>query len=418
MKHSITLNIIIGIFLLASSCVNPSDSPSLSDKKPPVRAAPQINSVQKEHIKHYYPDQFTYPQKQNRKCLCQFGYGLQYAQALFFPITDLLDPNNLGTHSFGKPALSEKNGMLYTCRGGFIDLSHLRVGVDWTVYLAFNLFEQTQIDLPDELATLKLTFTNRDEMTIPDVIAVAQKIAWERLLWHEVASWYKHAPNFTVGEQQSSFTPEDLYSNFAGTVIGKNVVLRILEKRDTIPFAQIATEEIEKFIAELQPVSIEGTKHAYDITDLHVQSELAEAEQNKDVWWHSGIVFRDQRYMFKRNTDIGPSLKPWLVPSVPNTPCATPTEPVILEVPQVAYSGKSLYSYYDFTITPSEDLFFNRMSKAVLHQPFNSFKTKDFLAVINHVERDMERVLHTGFNKRDSKNPIPGFDDVKETLLP
>ena len=47
------------------------------------------------------------------------------------------DPNNLGKHSGnGQKRNGEKTGMVYTCKGGFIDLGHLREGVDRTAHLA------------------------------------------------------------------------------------------------------------------------------------------------------------------------------------------------------------------------------------------------------------------------------------------
>jgi hypothetical protein len=40
------------------------------------------------------------------------------------PGTRYLDINNLGKHSFGN-SLSENDGIVYTCRGGHIDITHV-----------------------------------------------------------------------------------------------------------------------------------------------------------------------------------------------------------------------------------------------------------------------------------------------------
>src|SRR5690242_13496177 len=89
------------------------------------------------HIIMQYPDQLTDPQKKNRKCFCQFGYGLYIVNIPLFPITGFVDVDNLGVHSYGEPGKKEHNGTMYTCKGGFVDLSHVRSAADWTAFLAF-----------------------------------------------------------------------------------------------------------------------------------------------------------------------------------------------------------------------------------------------------------------------------------------
>ena len=49
--------------------------------------------------------------------------------------TTYTDSRKLGTHSY-KASKAENNGIIYTCRGGHIDMPHLRKGADWTAYLA------------------------------------------------------------------------------------------------------------------------------------------------------------------------------------------------------------------------------------------------------------------------------------------
>ena len=120
-----------------------------------VQSSAQVNKIyaQKQlysqFINNNYPEQLTSPEKKKRKSFAQFGYGLSFFAFPLFPITDFIDPDNFGEHSFGKPDIKEKNGSLYTCKGGFMDFSHIRVAADWTVYLAFQLLnEQKEMDLP------------------------------------------------------------------------------------------------------------------------------------------------------------------------------------------------------------------------------------------------------------------------------
>jgi hypothetical protein len=83
--------------------------------------------------------------------------------------------------------------------------------VDWTVFLTFKiLIENEGFDLPPAAGTLQVNFKNLDDLTLEDVMLMAQKIAFERHLWHEVTSWYHCPPNYVLSEKQSTFTPEDL----------------------------------------------------------------------------------------------------------------------------------------------------------------------------------------------------------------
>ena len=47
---------------------------------------------------------------------------------------------DLGSHDYYWPFF-EKNGIAYTCRGGHIDVVHLRIGVDWTAYLTAESYK-------------------------------------------------------------------------------------------------------------------------------------------------------------------------------------------------------------------------------------------------------------------------------------
>jgi len=370
----------------------------------------------KQFINAYYAEQLTSPEKKKRKSFSQFGYGLSFFAFPLFPISEFVDPDNFGEHSYGKPALKEKNGSLYTCKGGFIDFSHVRVAADWTVYLTFKIITEDtkEMDLPSSDGQLKLQLKKVNNLSLDDIISMSQKIAYERLIWHELSSWYYHLPNYTFNEQQSTFTPEDTYSNFFGTIIGRNIALRILQNRDSLPYEQIATEEIQKEIAKLQPVSSKKqSKEAYDIVDASKQQNLPEAEQNMDVWWDSKVLFRDQRYVFKRYTATGPYLNPWLVPKADKVGCFD-IKPTVLFVPQKTKNGASLYNYYTLTIIPDSLLFFDKKTHEQLHEPFGTFTSKNMSKIIAHVSNDMQQELLAGYNKRNEKNPERHYKKLRK----
>ncbi|HLP20081.1 MAG TPA: DUF4056 domain-containing protein [Chitinophagales bacterium] len=369
----------------------------------------------KKYVAQYYPYQLTYPQKKNRKSLSQFGYGLFLVQAPLYPISQFINPHNFGSHSYSKPGRKERNGALYTCRGGFVDFAHMRCAADWTVYFAFKILNDTNdLQIPGDASTMHIHFNKANQLPIEDIVALAQRLAYERLTWHEIASWYYHPPNHVIREQQSTFTPEDTYSNFLGTVVGQKVALRILRDREKLPYEQIASEEVEKMISVLQPVnSKRDSRHAYDIVDRCKQLKLPETKRNKDIWYDSGIVFMDYRYCFKRNIDIGPKIEPWLVPASESVGCNTQIEPHVLSVPQKTTTGNPLSDFYTFTIIPEHSLFYSNKKGKQLHIPFPTFTTTTIQQVVMHVAKDMEQTLLQGFDKRDKHDPVPAFKKIK-----
>lgn len=389
---------------------------------PCAKADNELNTKReaiKFHINTYYAEQLTHPQKKDRKCFCQFGYGMYLFNAPLFTITGFVEPDKYGKHSYGQPSINENNGTMYTCKGGFIDMSHLRAAVDWTVYLTFKIVtEGKDMDVSDEGAKMNLKFKKLNDLNMRDMASLAQKIAYERLVWHEVASWHYHQPNHTFNEQQSAFSPEDIYSDFLGTEIGKNIALRILNEYETRPFEEIASEEIQSTLFGLMPLKKkEGSMKAYDIVDANVQAKLPEAERNQDVWWDSKVAFADQRYVFKRYTEIGPKLEPWLVPNDNSIGCPTKKKSTALYVPTKAHNGKTLYNYYTFSIVPDSTLFYAKHSQKQLHPPFKAFNTQQMRDVVAFVSKGMEEELMPGFNKRNLQNPEPKFKRLKKIVF-
>ena len=369
----------------------------------------------KQYILAHYSEQLSSPEAKKRKSFAQFGYGLSFFPFPLFPITGFIDPDDFGQHSYGKPGIKEKNGALYTCRGGFIDFSHLRVALDWTVYLSFQIIcEGTDMDLPSHDGKLRLLLRDARRLPLEDMVSLSQRVAFERLVWHELCSWYYHLPNYTFDERQSTFTPEDTYSNFLGTCIGRDVVLRILNEREGLPFEQVASEEIRKHIDRLGPVATkQQSMDAYDLVDAYKQAKLPESERNADVWWDSRVVFTDERYVFKRYTYIGPDLAPWLVPKSRTVGC-TDVKAEVLTVPQKTRAGVSLYRYYTLRITPDSSLFYNKRTHEQLHKPFAPFESRDMQKIIDHVSRDMQKELLPGFSRRNRTDPEKHYDNLRK----
>jgi len=149
--------------------------------------------------------------------------------------TTYLDSRKLGTHSY-KASKAEKNGIIYTCRGGHIDTPHLRKGADWTAYLAdrayqtllkgksefsFQFYEPSRyyvhITYPDNWKELD---EGQRSQTVQEIsIGLGQYCAFTGLTWHEIVTWFGYRPVPLYPEFSSAFSWEDSYSNLMGTHI-------------------------------------------------------------------------------------------------------------------------------------------------------------------------------------------------------
>ena len=123
-----------------------------------------------------------------------------------------VDPSKLGAH---KDLVTEALGIIYTGRAGFIDLGHVRETCDITEFVWTRLQgsggSPTVIPTKQGEATI-INLVPRDRW-----LAVAQAIANDDALGHEIWSYDIHVR----GAHNSAFSPEDLCSNFVGTVVAR-----------------------------------------------------------------------------------------------------------------------------------------------------------------------------------------------------
>ena len=130
-----------------------------------------------------------------------------------------IDPTALGTHQ--DP--TEKNGIIYTGGAGFIDTAHLRYCCDntKTAYDRISAAKGspgTVIIMPEGSATIT--------QTVPANLwtKVAGAISFDDALAHEIRTYWDANPAVPLptipfpGMMNSSFSPEDLCSNFIGII--------------------------------------------------------------------------------------------------------------------------------------------------------------------------------------------------------
>lgn len=256
-----------------------------------------------------------------RPC-CAFGYDLQVRAAGIpipvYQIGNVLTTATLGRHHYNDSALGavknivglsdEANGLIYTRRGGFIDIAHVRDTADNTFYLFTRLYpklgREWRMFYSEELGLRRVQF---HKFTPPSSMVerynltawLAGHVAFQLAQWHEIAQWYgfQSVPGFS--EEISAFSPEDLYSNLLGARLAINVIL------------------------QGHAGSVEHYNHAMDkalsqaLIGLEAVNKTETERQFRDVdgdWWNSKRRVPDKFLVLNRNYDLSENRLPTAVP--------------------------------------------------------------------------------------------------------
>ena len=118
-----------------------------------------------------------------------------------------------GGHGAGQP------GIVYTGKAGFVDLGHLWEVADVTAFVYQSIHAAsgasgTTITCNEGRARLTSTAPAREWMEL------ARSIAFDDSLAHEIVTY----SSFTPGGHNSAFSPEDLCSNYLGTVVAQRAL--------------------------------------------------------------------------------------------------------------------------------------------------------------------------------------------------
>ena len=215
--------------------------------------------------------------------------------------TKFLKPGHLGSHRY-RFSLAEKNGIVYTCSAGHIDVTHLRIAADWTAYLAaksFNCLMQNKPGLSFELNAdrskyfvrirypepwIKLPEKDKEEIAREVSIRLGQYLAFTATTWHEIITWFGYKCVGILPEFPSAFSWEDSFSNLLGTHIA---VQALRDNRHT--FDDAMTLAIDR---ELERLGIQSRQTAKEASN-----------RVRGDWFSGYVLFLVS--MKKRNFDIG-----------------------------------------------------------------------------------------------------------------
>lgn len=245
-----------------------------------------------------------------RPC-CAFGVDLKAdimgMSVPFWSMENTLDWKSVTEHRYndGRNGVfsqltgqsKERNGLILTQRGGFIDTAHVRDTADFTFYL-YRMLENKLgkaevLTLPEEL---RLRVIRLFEQSVPlDTqeanrlrAQLAAQLAYRLAQWHEIAQWFGYQSVMGFPEYASAFSPEDLYSNLLGATLAMHL---LQEQTITTP------EQFEQaFMAYWQSVFQQWRPQS----KAETQRRLREKDGD---WWSSQrrlpdkwvLRYRDQR---------------------------------------------------------------------------------------------------------------------------
>jgi len=231
-------------------------------------------------------------------------------------------PEQLGEHGY-RPNLSERNGIVYTCKAGPIDIGHARKAADWTVFLAAKVYRQiaqgneaefsyklyepsryfVRLTYPKEWDTLAEQEKQRIAYEVS--AGIGRYLAFVGVTWHEIVTWFGFKSKGLEPEHPSAFTWEETFSNLFGTHVA---MLALEDDRHTYNEAVTLAFDRELRKLEAQPAGVSRR-----------------ASESVRGPWFTGDYFYIT--MKKRNLDLGLDdgcVTPMLIPAVSECEGAEP----------------------------------------------------------------------------------------------
>lgn len=341
-KRSFPLSCLLGgIVILSSACAGTWKSKGAVDPRLVARALNDDVELPGEKVKPETIPRIK-PPSAIRPC-CAFGMDLR-AKAGPIPVPgykngNVLGPEEVGAHGYDNGNLeSENNGLVYTCRGGFIDIAHIRDNADRTLFLAMELARQLPggmtIEMPEEGVKRRVVV----KPVPPEVLArygrwsvattLAQWVNYQFSIWHEMATWYGWESIKGFSERLSAFSLEDLYSNVVGGRLAAGIVMNHeSDSRSAYERAMNAwTREALRRLAAVPRV--DGRRAMQSVDGL---------------WWDSKQRLPENKLVLRRNLETASPLSGWLVAdAVAKGPvqdelkqmCAKKPAPLPLTVPE------------------------------------------------------------------------------------
>jgi hypothetical protein len=339
------------------------------------------------------PGNFNRPLREQSRSCCNFVGGWLFEH---LGLSGMMDPKDLGAHFYSR-SLDRKDrvGMIYTCRGGFVDISHARDNADWAADLLNRLLHRdSQIGVKIPIALeggsserMLEIFPWSEEMVRKLTPADYQKlaIAWtfDIALLHEISTSFaitvtkKRIPLITdrlLSQRRSAFSIEDAYSNLLGAHLGTEAYLREEDYNSAMEI--LLRERVENLGGQSEAIG----------RAIH--------QSLKSSWWEKGLGYSGYHQLLQRDYQIDLKVTPKLAPS---KSCESlsgnsfdPIQPNSLEIPnQVA--GKPIEVFGQVVMTPTPLL--RRHFKKLGIRVGSEITRKDFPEIISKIRANFD-VIH------------------------
>jgi len=323
------------------------------------------------------------PHRIIRTC-CSFGTDMQLFAIPGVKLTETTSLEKIGPHHYLGDA-SEENGIIYSRRGGFIDMAHLRDQSDWTAYLYSQMLENKKkgtlsMVLGREGGEKTLNVIIPSNFDNLDMIHLAGKIAYDLSVWHEIATWFGASTIPFVPERYSSFSIEDPYSNLLGVTIGMQAL------QSELPYEQAVTQTIKRYLKDLDAVSNEA------------ETYLA-MEAVRDIWWTRDKKLPSSKVLLQRQLQVYPCLKPWLVPGWSSENQTT----FELTVPEMASDGQTLSQFYQLEFKLNYKFPFRKMFP---ERKDRNITQNDFGRLLSEVATELTRKESQSKERKDKTNNL------------
>jgi hypothetical protein len=160
----------------------------------------------------------------------------------------LVDPSALGTHG----SSGEVIGLIYTGKAGFLDLGHTRETCD----LAKHVFDEINAATTFPISVETIHGMAKVRKKPPSAIKVARAISYVDALGHEIWTYDMFG---LPGGHNSSFSPEDLCSNFLGTLLAERAIAA------GGGFNAAVTKELGTMISALDGQTVAESRTAFNL---------------------------------------------------------------------------------------------------------------------------------------------------------
>ncbi len=278
---------------------------------------------------------------------------------------------------------SEQNGTVYTQKGGFIDMGHLRDCADWSAYLYQLIISKKGIDnfsikLGKEGGTKSLHLNLPSDLSDQTAREIAGKIAYELSLWHEISTWYGASYVPFVPERYSSFSPEDMYSNLMGVTLAMKAIKSDLEYN------------------EAMTILIANTLDSLGCVESSYDTFMA-MEKVENHWWTRTKRLPSKNVLLKRYIDNDSVLIPWRLRE----------DEISLNAYPLKKQSEKLNDYYELKIRlnskfPVKRKFSPALGKEISQTDFDLIK--GFIAEdVDKLNRKVERCSQRKLKRSEKK---------------